>query len=191
MKDAFDYFLGKTNIKPNFKKKNLENFKSITEPIAKDTASQYNLLNNGILVVNINSQEANAAQNVIARDIQALKEPLTGLHEKVLMYFFQARGDPASEVGDRVKIESIYPGPIKVIFKDESMKAQLLYGTDNLFTHAYIVDVAVETIDERPMLYRVQKIHESIERVKLDGNILIPYLTDPKNTKNKLPPKTE
>ncbi len=186
LKKTFDYFLGRNIIQPDLKKKSLENFAAIVEPVAKDKGSQFNVINNGNLYVNIPFQEANVAQNAIGKALRALKEPSTGLHEKVLMYFFQARGDPSSQVGDRVKIESISQDPKRVIFKDEEMKRRLLFGNDNLFTHAYIVDVAVETIDGKPMVYKVQNIYDSIERIDLNSKSFAFVEKDLK----KLPPKS-
>ncbi len=165
---VFKFLLGKSKDKPDFKYKNLENFVGIVEPIAKDSASQYNFnttINGNIhLHFGLNSVEANAVQNSAGREMELLKEPVSGLHEKVLLYFYQARTDPKSNVGDRVVIESIYPAPVKVIFSTDTLKARMLHSAENPFNSAYVVDVNVETINDKPMLYKIIEVHDSFER---------------------------
>jgi len=114
--------------------------------------------------ITLNSLEANAAQNTAKREIELLHEPITGTKEKVLLYWYQARNDPRSQAGDRAIIESIYRGPVKAVFMNENVKAKMLLDTPNPFTHAYVVDVSVETVRDRPALYRILNVHEVIEK---------------------------
>jgi hypothetical protein len=169
---AYRYLTGKSRDKPdNLDKADFVNLTKILEPIAKDSGSQLNIgtLNfHAPVKVTINSLEANAAQNAAKREIGLLQEPATGIKEKVLLYWYQARNDPKSNAGDRAIIESIYPGPVKV-FVDEAIKSRLLLDADNPFTHAYVVDVAVETVKGRPALYRILNVHEVIEKPGADG----------------------
>jgi hypothetical protein len=74
------------------------------------------------------------------------------------------RDDPASAVGDRGIIESIHSFPVKVRFQGEEIKNRVLHAVENPFLYAYLVDVSVETIEGRPILYNVTAVHESIER---------------------------
>jgi hypothetical protein len=168
LKEATDYLLGKSDKKPELDKANYENFVKILEPISKDHSSQLNIGAINInqpqapVIINLNSLESNAAQNAAKRELDALKEPVTGMHEKVLLYWYQARNDPHSDKGDRAIIESIFSSPVKVVFVNETIKAKILSG--DLFHLAYVVDVAVETIKGRPALYRILEMHESFER---------------------------
>jgi hypothetical protein len=178
LKGATDYLLGKSTEKPPLEKANYENFVRILEPVSKDNGSQLNIgainINNvnAPVTININSLESNAAQNAARRELDALKEPSTGIHEKVLLYWYQARNDPRSDRGDRAIIESIASNPVKVIFVNESIKAKILSSSENPFTLAYVVDVAVETIKGKPALYRILDIHghQIIERGKENSN---------------------
>jgi hypothetical protein len=172
VKSAADYLLGKSTNKPALEKVNYENFIRILEPISKDNGSQLNIgaINihnvNAPVTINVNSLESNAAQNAARRELDAMKEPVTGMHEKVLLYWYQARNDPHNNKGDRAIIESISTTSVKVVFVNESIKAKILASSENPFTLAYIVDVAVETIKGKPALYRILDMHghEPIDR---------------------------
>lgn len=169
LKIVYDYLLGKTTEKTSLTKTSYENFVKIIEPVAKDKAGQMNFsnfTNNGVMnvVLNLNSIEANAAQNMIEKEVNKLKEPVMGLKEKVVLHWYQARNDPKSKVGDRAIIESIQMESVKTIFNNDDVKAKMILGSENPFTSAYIVDVIIDTIDNKPALYRILTVHERIEK---------------------------
>lgn len=170
LKVMLDWLSGKSDAKPEVVEKvTLQNLSEIVEPIAKDNGSQMNIAavnvtGNVTVNINCNHTEANAIQNSIRRAIDDLKEPVTGIKTQVLMYWAQARNSPASKSGDKVRIESIYKGDVKVIFADETLKAKMLLESAYPFANAYIVDVVVETIDGKPALYKVFAIHETMSR---------------------------
>ena len=121
----------------------------------------------GDLVINfnLNSTQANAVQNGIRRTLESMKEPVTGIHEQVVMYWAQARNQPdSSKAGDRARIESIHQGDIKVRFANDSLKAKMLYDEPYPFKKAFIVDVAVETVNNKPVLYKVLELHDVIDK---------------------------
>ncbi len=80
------------------------------------------------------------------------------------MYWWQARNDIAGHAGDKAKIESIYDGPVKTTFQDDNIKAAMLLDEPHPFKKAFVVDVVVETIEGKPMLYKVTRLHEAFER---------------------------
>ncbi|MDQ6801579.1 MAG: hypothetical protein M3041_12150 [Acidobacteriota bacterium] len=170
LKSAYEYLTGKRKEKPAevVTKLELENFAKIVEPVAKDNASQMNVnttINGNVYQsFTINWTEANAAQNKVRRDIEEMKEPVTGMHDKVAMYFEQAKADPASTTGDRAVIESISSRPVKVVFRSEAVKAGALLATENPFTRVFVADVVVETVHGKPALYKVTEIHESFDK---------------------------
>jgi hypothetical protein len=150
-------------------KNTLQNFSSIIEPVAKDRGSQ--LILSGVTIngdvnfsFNIGSTEANAAQNAIRRELEMVKESITGIHSQVLMYWAQARNQLSGKGGDRACIESLYRGDVKVLFANDGLKTKMLFEPDHPFEKAFIVDVAVETVNDKPMLYRVLDLHETIDR---------------------------
>lgn len=169
LKSVYDFYAGKkTDEKPNLDKTSLNHFSRIIEPVAKDTGSQFNIYaeNGGVvnLTMNISSSEANAAQNSIRRELDFLKEPEVGLHNKVVLYWFQARGTLTNQAGDKGIIESISTNPVKVVFDSDKTKALLLLQAgENPFRSAYIVDVFVETINGKPALYKITNFHERID----------------------------
>lgn len=167
LKSAFDYLTNKSDKKPYLEKINYENLANIVDPIAKDGSSQINCstIVNGNLTVNINidSLAANAVQNVASREIKNLKEPTTGYHDSVLLYWYQARNDKNSTTGDKAIIESISKIPIKTIFAHSGIKAKMIHDAENPFTHAYVVDVQVETIGDRAALYKIIEVYEKVD----------------------------
>lgn len=154
--------------KTDLSRTTLTNIASIVDPIAKDNGSQINIsgetINIAPVYLTVNSTDANIVQNQAARELALLRAPLVGLHENVVMYWYQARNDPTSKAGDKAIIESISSRPVKVVFATEKIKAEMLRLDENIFRHAFIVDVHVETVENRPMLYKVMQVHEEIER---------------------------
>lgn len=168
LKKGYDFLLGKDNQRPtNFKKVDYQNFANFVEPVAKDKASQltiFNVINgNPILVYKLPSLDANAAQNAAKREMGMIIEPSTGLHRNVVLYWHQVKKDVISHTGDRAIIESIASYPVKVIFESEKVKAEMVLGDANPLTSGYLVDVSVETINGKPVLYKVLNLHERIE----------------------------
>lgn len=167
LKEAYDYLLGKIR-KPKFPldKPNYENLAKVLEPAAKERGSQiilHSQFNAQTINITINSLEANAAQNTARREIENLRQPITGTHEKVLLYWYQARNDKLSNRGDRAIIESIQRTPVKTVFVSEGIKGKMLLCADNPFKKAFIVDVAVDTIAGKPALYRILDTRPSIK----------------------------
>jgi len=156
------------NKKPEVGPKSLENAIRLVEPVAKDNASQMNIqlvaenqtINN---YITINSVQANAVQNAARRELQQMAEPILGTRRNVVLVLHQARSDPRSRAGDRGRIESIYPASVKLLFENDGLKAAMVGGDDNPFKFAYVVDVDVETVHGRPVLYKVTALHDRME----------------------------
>lgn len=165
LKNALHMVLGKKHEEVQLLKPNYENIIKILEPVAKDQNGAIHInstfANHAPVNIQINYLEANAAQNAARRAIDNLKTPSTDGKEKVLLYWYQARNDKRSQKGDRAIIESIYPGPVKTIFISEGIKGKMLLGSNNPFKRAFVVDVAVETINGKPALYRITDVHDS------------------------------
>lgn len=144
----------------------LQNLNSIVEPVAKDSASQLIIkaetINYAPVYLSLSSNDAKVLQNNIGRELALRSTPLVGLHKQVVMHWYQARNDPSSKAGDKAIIESISPRPVKVIFKSDRIKYQMLKIEENLFDRAFLVDVYVETVDNKPMLYKIAEVHEEL-----------------------------
>ncbi|MEK7323371.1 MAG: hypothetical protein AABZ84_09865 [Pseudomonadota bacterium] len=163
-----EWLLGKrANPPKELTKNDLKQWHSIVEPIAKDNASQFNInVSDNGKVINqfiINSQEANALQNNIKRQLEQIESPDDHIQRRKVMYWYQSRFDAESHSGDRAIIEDITKKPIKIIFENNAVKQAMLAG-DPKFNKpwhklAYIVDVQVQTIEGAPKLYTVLKYY--------------------------------
>lgn len=164
LKTVYDYFVGRSKDKPALDKTSYNNFAKIIEPVAKDHGSQmfFSPTINGNVTFNVSltSMEANAAQNTIYREVEQLKAAESKLHEKVLLHWYQAKKDPESKTGDRATIEDISNQPKKIIFASDSIKAEMLLKAENPFRYAYVVDVMVETVQNRPVAYKILHVHD-------------------------------
>lgn len=169
LKTIYDWYSGVGKERPfDITKSTLIDSIKIIEPVAKDRASQFNV---GTIQVSgdvhyhlhLDSTSANAAQNGIRRELEEQKETKAKIHEKVVMYWSQARNESKSNVGDKARIESIWASPVKIIFAKDETKKRMLYDEPHPFKKGYLVDVAVETIEEKPVLYKILEFHEAIE----------------------------
>ena len=173
LRAGLNYLLGNpSESKTKLTKQNLDNFSSFVEPLAKDSASQMNIHNtvNGDVnvVINMNSIEANALQNRAKKEIERLKEPVSGVKEKVLLYWYQARNDTKSHAGDKAIIESIKKTPVRTIFFNETIKAKMLHTDENPFRYGYMVDVRIDTVNDRPAVYTILNVYE--DKIPLESD---------------------
>lgn len=169
LKRCYEYLTGGRSDKPDdLTPKNYLDLSQIVEPVAKDSASQINISGtvNGNVVVNIgmDSVMANAAQNAARREIDNLGIPDKRIHEKVALYLYQGRNDPKSTSGDRGIIESISPSHVRLVFVNEMVKGQVFRIPENPFKSVFVVDVAVETVKGRPVLFNVLAIHDVFDK---------------------------
>ncbi len=162
------WLLGKLDSPPKDVSKNdLKQWNSILEPVAKDNASQLNFtVSDNSTVINqfiINSQEANAAQNRIQREIEQYDEPEEHIQKRRVMVWYQTKFDSESHTGDKAIIESISKRAVKVIFENNAVKESILKGNANSSKPwhqlAYIVDVEVQYINNEPKVYTVLRYY--------------------------------
>lgn len=141
----------------------LSNINQILEPIAKDNGSQLNIatLNvTGNVYLSVPSKEANVIQNQITHIGKERRAKTHGLHEKVLLHWYQARKDTNNKFGDKAIIETISPSPVKVICANDELKARMVLSEKNPFNEAFIVDVVADTLNEKIVLYKIVEMHE-------------------------------
>ena len=149
-------------------KRDLQQVAQVIEPVAKDSGSQINFIaKDGGSIVNhfhISSLQANAVQNSIRRQIEALPETRSGRYEDQVLAIYQVRDDAADKPGDRAIIERIDRRPVKLRFASDEVKDALLDTPENLFKRLFIVDVDVTEVGGRPVLYRVLAVKDSFDR---------------------------
>ena len=168
-KAVIEWLNGKIDKPPkDVTKQDLKQWNNILEPIAKDHGSQMNFsVSDGGQVINqffINSDQANAVQNRIRREIEQIDEPNDHIQRKRVMIWNQTKFVDESHTGDRAVIESITKSPIKVIFENNAVKKAML-GGDSRFSKpwhelAYIVDVQVQTVHDTPKVYTVLNYYD-------------------------------
>ena len=167
-KSMIEWFIGKASNPPKELTKNdLKQWNSILEPVAKDNGSQLNItVSDGGKVINqifVNSQEANAAQNKIQRELEDFDDPDEHIQKNKVMTWYQTKFDSESHTGDKAIIESISKNAIKVVFENNAVKESILKG-DSRYSKpwhklAYLVDVEVQTINGKPKVYTVLRYH--------------------------------
>ncbi|MBC7435263.1 MAG: hypothetical protein H7332_04245, partial [Bdellovibrionales bacterium] len=151
LKKSYAFLTGKSDSRPaELDAQALKTPSSIVEPIAKDNGSQSNIGTVNGNVYFITSQEANQAQNAVARLLRDETTTSTRLHHQVLLYWYQVKNAKNSATGDRGIIESIADYPVKVICAHDSLKIEMILDRKNPFKSAYIVDVGVETLNGKP-----------------------------------------
>lgn len=160
-KELKDFFFGTT-------KKDLEQVSHILDPVAKDGGSQINFIANdgGMNVVNfhVTALDANAIQNGVRRQIEALPNNRSGIHVDQVIYWYQVRDDKARKLGDKGVIERFARYPVKVRFANDEVKKAMMEGPGSPFDQLFIVDVDVSEVDDKPVLYRILQVKDRFER---------------------------
>jgi hypothetical protein len=148
-------------------KKDLQQISQIVEPAAKDSGSTINFTvqAGGFLYLNtLNSTEANAIQNGLRREMEAIPVPLTGIQHDQVLYWYQMRADHATKPGDKAVIERLTKRPVKVIFSSDQVKREMIDKPDNPFRKFYVVDVDVTEVGGKPVLYRILEVKTEFDR---------------------------
>lgn len=172
-KEAVNYFLKGEGKDPELSPSEMREISAIVATTAKDKGSQLNICTtvNGDVTVNINLSynDSNAIQNVVNTKLRKLKHPETtdDIEQKVVLTFFQARSDKTSKIGNKGTIESIDKKPMNIIFDTDGLKTEILHSDTNPLKTAYVVDARVETINDKPSIYRILQLHEYFD---LDDN---------------------
>lgn len=167
---AINWLIGKDGEKPSsLDKPTLQNISKIVRPVVEDSAGQLNigtLVNNGTvnLQMSINSTEAKTIQDSANKELALLNESVAGPHENVAFYWDQASNTVKSRAADRGRIESIYPGAVKVHFQDDALKRTMLLDEPHPFKKAFIVNVIVESVENKPVLYKITSLTDVIDR---------------------------
>lgn len=167
LKVILDFFKGDVDAEdPDRPAQVYKDVSRFINPVSQDNGSQLNMsVHEGATVVvnfGMNSNDCNAAQNRIENYIAMMQETHSGCYHNQVFYWYQARDETKARSGDRGVIEAISPKPIKVLFQSETAKSAML--SDKLFKKAYIVDVEVHTINNRPKVYKILDVHEAFDR---------------------------
>lgn len=165
LKSAFELLRsGNADKKAELSPATLSNLAQIIEPVAKDSGAQLNIgtlnVSGGNVYLTVPSKEADMIQSQIALIDKERRAKTHGLHEKVLLHWYQARKDTNNKFGDKAIIEAISPNPVKVICANDELKARMVLSEKNPFNEAFIVDVVADTLNEKIVLYKIVEMHE-------------------------------
>jgi hypothetical protein len=167
IRKAYNARLGKADEpSPELTHNDLRDLSQIVNPVANDSGSQINIsttVNGNVeLHLHIDSNEANAVQNIFQKELKALRAPEESddTRSKVLLKWYQARNDMKSDTGNKGIIEDISSKPLNIIFHDDGLKDAMLHR-DNPFTTVFVVDVKLQHVSGKLAAYKITKLHET------------------------------
>lgn len=157
LKCAYDYFLGNSDKKKAYSKTELKNLRNIVEPVAKDNGSQLIIQNCSDIVININSEQANAIQNRIKREEE--KQIIKDFRD-VNFTLFKARVPQDLTTGFSGIIKEILPDKaITTIFQDVITRDKIINIDENPLLKEFKVDVIVIFENETPVKYQITNVY--------------------------------
>lgn len=166
LKAWFDHFKEGTQPPEDNKleRQDLENMSGIIDMVAKNNVANLSItVNGGQVKILVNQNDANAMQNRMRKEAEAIKAIKTGRHYNKMLFIHQARNDSASRSGDKGIIESIYSLPVRLLFADKELKDRVVKNIRSPFAIGYTVDVDVETRNDQPVTYNVLAIHDETD----------------------------
>lgn len=167
------------------KKSDLKDFHNQIRVIANDTdgkaiissAEYHETKTTKRVSIEFDTKQARQAQEVIESHQNEIEAKAHELHKRVLMVFWQSNLKDAStgkKTGEKVVIEAISSKALAVVYESElaaqKIKHETTAGDANIYKLGFIVNCYVETLNGRPVDYRVTHVHEIIELPEEDAN---------------------
>jgi hypothetical protein len=169
LKRGFDSLLRRTKGRDDLGKSSLKNYAQILTPVIKDPDSYVHIqtgdinIGNVYLNLDINSAEANRIKRQVDLELDKREQSESATRKKQVLYFYQTRNTIGNRTGDRGKIPTISKKDVKILFADDSLKRQIISGTENIFHWAYVVDVEVTYKEDRAIAYKVIRLHDKFK----------------------------
>jgi len=120
--------------------------------------------------IRFTTPEARRATENIEAHRRALQATEHALHERVLMRFVQSnikRTPMEKRTGERVIIEEIARADRPLIYASElaerQIKHEMIEADENVYKKGFVVDVYIETKNDRPVAYKVTNLHQVID----------------------------
>ncbi|ARB76464.1 hypothetical protein ABWE90_01345 [Pasteurella multocida] len=147
----------------------LKNANNILEPIAIDPKAQFNLQvsnNQGDVHIHLHADNvlAGLAQNNINRELKLLKEREENTLQNTTLYW-SSTADAQSKAHDRAIIPAVSQKPVRVKFEDKTLKEKMILNEEYPYHKIFLVDVLVEYIDEEPVIYKILKLNNSMNKI--------------------------
>lgn len=108
--------------------------------------------------------DSNIAQNQIKQTIEQKEQedPDEIVHKMQLMRIRQMRGDMGANTGNRARVDALCKRDLPVYFDSPQLKREILASAENPTLQAYIVDVVLQTIEEKPISYKVMALRDVV-----------------------------
>lgn len=143
--------------------------RQITELTAKDPQGTLSGVvisgdNNTIQVFNVNYEKANIIQNQAQKLETELLQSVESGYPNVLLKIHQIKDAKHPKTGEKGIVESITKSPVRLRFASPKDHDKVI---EDPFGKIYLVDLNVETIDNKPCLYVVNQIIDIYEKEEL------------------------
>ena len=121
--------------------------------------------NNILVGCTLNYIDCNKGKNQIKKEADRLKSltPASEKYSRQLMTIYQLRSDMGNDIGNKAVIEGISKKRIAVVFETDELKEKILHSDSNPVKHAFLVDVEVQTVNEKIAAYKVLSLYDIIE----------------------------
>jgi hypothetical protein len=166
--EMYKWFTGpvrKERPKEDLKEVDLRNYANILGPVARDARASMTISSSfpSALVTSYSltsSQAGEALSQIWAEIAEIRKVHPAGEYEQVVFYWDILKNQRDSGASERGIINSINQRPVRVVFASDEVKAQIAFMQDrNPMLVGFVVDVRVETIQEKPILYNILRVH--------------------------------
>lgn len=145
----------------------LTNIQGLVEPIINDSKGKIsfegiNFGNNCNVSFIINSTDANEIYEKAQLAKNFKPSPDTNIKEQVLLVFTQTNASTKNTNNDKGVIESISKNTVKIRFANDGLKKDMLFN-QHPYGVAFVVDVEIQTIHDKPFIYKILKLHECLK----------------------------
>jgi len=154
--------------KEELKEVDLRNYANILSPVAKDAGASMTFSgefhNSPVTIYSLTSGQAGEALSEIWNQINTVRQTQpAGEYEQVVFYWDVLKNQRDSGASERGIINSISPKPVRVTFASEEVKARIAFMQDrNPMLVGFIVDVRVETVQDKPVLYNILRVRGEV-----------------------------
>lgn len=178
LKTGMEALFKGTKDKGKLEKGTLKNVSEILRPVAADPDAKINIsttnIHNGNIytTINYNAPDCVRIRKQAGLELNKKEQPVNTLLRKQTLVFFQARNQVGNTSGDKGRIENISKKDVKIIFDDDTIKQAILDVPENLFKWAFVVDVEISYLNDRPIAYKVVQLHERFQLPEPEQDLL-------------------
>lgn len=170
IKNIFEFFIHGNGDKPELKKSELIALKDTLSVVVHDNKGEISFgavdkrnISFSFNNCNITYTGGNVAQNQISDSIEDDKDKsCEKVHRNQLMRVRQLRGDLDTNSGNCARIDALCNRDLPVFFDTPELKRIILASAENPTLQAYLVDVVLQTVEDKPVSYKIMTLHDVI-----------------------------